>query len=75
MHSAFEKLILLFTVVVQYTSVLFVTATPGGTLAKELRKREEEVFAIQNGIRPADAQSKTKGEEDRSHGNGQPINL
>ena len=28
---------------IQYTSVLFVTPTPGGTLAKELRKREEEL--------------------------------
>ena len=28
---------------VQYTSVLFVTPTPGGVLAKELRKREEEL--------------------------------
>ena len=28
---------------IQYTSVLFVTPTPGGVLAKELRKREEEL--------------------------------
>ena len=28
---------------VQYKSVLFVTPTPGGVLAKELRKREEEL--------------------------------
>ena len=28
---------------IQYTRVLFVTPTPGGTLAKELRKREEEL--------------------------------
>ena len=27
----------------QYTSVLFVTPTPGGVLAKEIRKREEEL--------------------------------
>ena len=28
---------------IQYTSVLFVTPTPGGVLAKELRKREAEL--------------------------------
>ena len=28
---------------IQYSSVLFVTPTPGGVLAKELRKREEEL--------------------------------
>ena len=28
---------------IQYKSVLFVTPTPGGALAKELRKREEEL--------------------------------
>lgn len=28
---------------IHYTSVLFVTPTPGGTLAKELRQREEEL--------------------------------
>ena len=28
---------------IQYTSVLFVTPTPGGILVKELRKREEEL--------------------------------
>ena len=28
---------------IQYNSVLFVTPTPGGVLAKELRKREEEL--------------------------------
>ena len=28
---------------IQYKSVLFVTPTPGGILAKELRKREEEL--------------------------------
>ena len=28
---------------IQYTSVLFVTPTPGGILAKDVRKREEEL--------------------------------